>query len=361
MSRDGMRNALVPVTTATAVLLLLRWADIPTRGTAVAAGIAAGAGLWTYQPLKLLPLLVLLWLLWLRHADAGRHAAMAAQCGWVAAAYAVVALPMAAVAAGNPAAYFGRGLQTSPLNPDNGGGGAFEHIVGVAGMFTVSGDPNARHNAAGLAMLGWPLGLIALAGVLRAWRSRNAVPAASLLLLGAAVFVIPPLAAVEGGTPHFLRSLGLAPFVAGFVGLGCVEVVRIAGVLGGLPHARRLAAAACALTMVGTVAIGLSAYARRDSSAWWYAYSADTVQMARAATTRDTVISPDYSAMTVSFIDHGHLPIVVRPSVAVHPAPGTTVFATNRRDLEDALGADVRIRVALTDPDGRPDVYAVDR
>jgi len=46
------------------------------------------------------------------------------------------------------------------------------------------------------------------------------------------VFLIPPLIANEGGAPHFLRSLGLAPYVAACIGLGCVEAIAIRAAAG---------------------------------------------------------------------------------------------------------------------------------
>ena len=362
ISRDGMRNALVPVTAALAVWLLLRWADVPGHGRAFAAGAAVGAGLWTYQPLKLLPLLVIAWLWWLRRNDHPRFAAMWAHIRWLIAGYALPAIPMAVVAVTDPTAYFGRDLETSPLNPDNPvGGGAALHVAQVLGMFTVAGDPNPRHNAGGLAMLGWPLGLIAVAGAIRAWRLRATVPAASLVILGLVVMLIPPLVAVEGGTPHFLRSLGVAPFVAGLLGMGCTEVVSWAGLLRPGPATRVLAGGACAVILVATMAMGITTYFARPAAQWWYAYSADTVQMARAAHVGDTVISDGYSEISVQFIDHAHMPIVVPPSTRIHPRRRTNVYATRLSYLVSALGPALArtAHVAGRDPAGEPDVYVV--
>ena len=58
ISRDGMRNVLVPLFGALMIWALIRWADRPGRVAAIVAGAVAGAGLWTYQPLKLTPLLL---------------------------------------------------------------------------------------------------------------------------------------------------------------------------------------------------------------------------------------------------------------------------------------------------------------
>ena len=74
VSRDGFRCILVVPVGALALAALLRWGDRPGRLTAVLAGAATGLGLWTYQPLKLLPVLTLFWLLWIRRYDADRFA-----------------------------------------------------------------------------------------------------------------------------------------------------------------------------------------------------------------------------------------------------------------------------------------------
>src|SRR5205823_9815086 len=74
ISRDGMRNVLVPLLGALAMVALLAWADRPTRLRAsLAGGVSSLAALYTYQPLKLLPVLVVLWLVWLRRADRDRY------------------------------------------------------------------------------------------------------------------------------------------------------------------------------------------------------------------------------------------------------------------------------------------------
>src|SRR5260370_19712835 len=62
----GLRNGLTVAFARPAAAPRLASSDRPGRRFAFLAGFAAGAGLWTYQPLKLTPLLVGAWLLWLR-------------------------------------------------------------------------------------------------------------------------------------------------------------------------------------------------------------------------------------------------------------------------------------------------------
>src|SRR5207253_9001605 len=124
--------------------------------------------------------------------------------------------------------FFGRGAGVSVFNP---GGestdGYLIHVLKTLGMFLVTGDPNQRHDVDALPLLGPVLFVPFALGTWRAWRHR-ADHGHAALLLGVLVYLIPPLVATEGGAPHFLRSLGLAPFAGALVGLGCVELVRLA-------------------------------------------------------------------------------------------------------------------------------------
>ena len=98
------------------------------------------------------------------------------------------------------------------------------HILKTLGMFLFTGDPNARHDVSALPLLGPVLVVPFLLGIWHCWRRRDDHGYA-LVLLGLPVFLLPPLLANEGGAPHFLRSLGLATYVAALIGLGCVEGV----------------------------------------------------------------------------------------------------------------------------------------
>ena len=174
ISRDGMRNILVPLLGALAMLALLAWADRPTRLRASTAGaLTALAALYTYQPLKLLPVLLILWLLWLRHVDRDRYLHLRSVGGWFLMAFAAVALPMAIAAASDPSAYFGRAIGVTPLASGQGSVNMVDHVVRTLGMFAITGDPNPRHDVAGLPLLGWPITAVAALGLLRLWRDRR--------------------------------------------------------------------------------------------------------------------------------------------------------------------------------------------
>src|ERR1019366_4799116 len=216
VSRDGFRNILTVLVGAVAL------------------------GFWTYQPLKLLPLIVVLWLLCMRARDPERFRALRSTSRWAGAAFVVVVAPMAYTAITDFSSYFGRAAFVSVFN---GGSMSMDsypvHIIKTLGMFLFTGDPNQRHDVSALPLLGPVLIMPFLLGIWHCWRRRDDHGYA-VVLLGLPVFLLPPLIANEGGAPHFLRSLGLAPYVAGCVGLGCVEGIAIARrIASGIPRSER--------------------------------------------------------------------------------------------------------------------------
>ncbi|MDP9269441.1 MAG: glycosyltransferase family 39 protein, partial [Chloroflexota bacterium] len=246
ISRDGMRNGLVPLLGALAMAAILWWNERPTRWRAIVAGGAtAVAALYTYQPLKLLPLLLLAWLLWLRQVDRAPYLRLRGSLAPLAVAFFVVAAPMLIVAVTDPVDYFGRALGvTVGSSAAESAGGLIDHSLRTLGMFVVSGDPNQRHDVDGLPLLGWPAFLVALAGLTRLWRNRRD-GAHALILWSLPIFLLPPLLATEGGAPHFLRSLGLAAPLAVTLGLGVLEVIAVVSSRwGGRPRAVAAVAAA---------------------------------------------------------------------------------------------------------------------
>jgi 4-amino-4-deoxy-L-arabinose transferase-like glycosyltransferase len=363
VDRDGMRNVLVPLAGTLALAALLAWGDRPgDRRRALLAGAACGLGLWTYQPLKLLPLVAAAWLLWLRHSDPGRWRATRGRLRPALAAYAVVAAPIVAAAIADPVAYFGRGVGVSVVNPDQPGLGAFPlHVLRTLGMFGVLGDPNPRHDAGGLPLLPLPVLALAVAGAVRCWR-RRADPGMRLVLLGIPVMLLPPLVATEGSAPHFLRALGLAPFCAALAGLGVAATVDAGRRLRAGSGTVAAAAIAAVLLLVPAV-VGARAYLERPVAERYDAYSFDLVAMARlaAATPHRIVVLDDYRALVVRFLDAGGSVDVEAPGRRLTPSAGSTVLALDREDLAAALGAGAAERACIVarDPGGTPRVWEV--
>ena len=151
VSRDGFRNILTVLVGAAALAALLRWGDRPSRWAAVAAGVAVALGFWTYQPLKLLPLLAILWLLWMRARQPERFQAVRGTWLWAGVAFVVVVAPMVYTAITDFSGYFGRAAFVSVFNSGSMSQDSYPvHILKTLGMFLFTGDPNARHDVAGL-------------------------------------------------------------------------------------------------------------------------------------------------------------------------------------------------------------------
>jgi len=357
VSRDGMRNTLVPLFAAIAFASLLAWQDRPGRTTAILAGVTTSvAALYTYQPLKLIPLLLVLWLLWLRRVNRPAYAAMRPTFLAFAAAFLVVAAPMVAAAAADPVSYFGRAAGVA-FGPESGND-LVGHLLRTLGMFAITGDPNPRHDVAQLPLLGWPLFVVAAFGVRRLLRhSRD--PAHALLLWSLPVFLLPPLIATEGGAPHFLRALGLAAPLAVTIGLGVSELRdQVHTRWGNGPARVLLVVAAVAMLIVG--AGSARAYLQRSVADRYDAFRYDLVAMAEAAKPADTVILDDYRATVIRFLAAQHLPEIVAPGTPILPARGR-VFAVSRDDLRVALGSDAARRAVplAEDPAGKPTVWVV--
>jgi hypothetical protein len=346
-----------------ALLSLLVWLDRPSRRVAaLAGGATALCMLYTYQPLKLLAVVIAIWLLWLWRSDPGTFRRLRA--GFVAfgAAFLVVAAPMIAVAITNPSNYFGRAAAVSALNASvTSDGNVLVHWLRTIGAFGFTGDPNLRQDVAGIPLLSIPLALVAMLGVVRLWRGRHAA-ANSLILCCLPVFLVPALFAVEGGSPHFLRLLGMAAPLGVTIGLGAAELVeqvhRLAGAWGA-----RLAVGAVALGLAGTALISWQAYSSWPVADRYDAFIFSLVAMADAgAQPNSAVIVGDYQAMDVEFLDYAQPPAIIRPGARIpNPAGFSRIVATTRGDLVAAVGstASAGAKAVAWDLSGKPVVWVL--
>jgi hypothetical protein len=363
VSRDGMRNIICVSVGALIVAALLLWHDRPSRRTAFLAGAFVGLGLWTYQPLKVTPLLIVLWFVWMRrgrreHADGMLRDKRSLMVGFL-----IVAAPMIWTAITDPGSYFGRGLGTSVFNPDKTITASYPaHLLLTLVQFPFAGDPNPSHNVAGLPLLGPVLFALMCTGLWVCW-SRRDDGACKLMLLGLPVFLLPPLIANEGGSPHFLRNLGLAPYIGGYIGLGCAHLLTLTRRFAG-PGSRGLVAACLTLCLVLIGAAGFDRYITRPVSDLYDAYSYDLVTIAGAAHDGpgDLVILDKYNAMDIEFLDADNLPTIVSPGQRIaHPGAYSAILARSKSDIAHAAGDDIAARakpIGWT-PAGVPNVYAV--
>jgi len=361
VSRDGFRNILVPLAGALILAALIAWSDRPSARRAALAGAAIGAGLWTYQPLKFAPVLVAVWLWMLRRSDRPAYDALVADVRWLVGGFLVVGGPMLAVALIEPGNYFGRGAETSLFNVGNTHTSLVSHVLRTLGQFAFVGDPNPRHDVAGMPLLSWPLVVLAVVGVVVAWQRRRDPPY-RLVLLGIVIFLVPPLVATEGASPHFLRNLGLAPYVGALVGIGAVATVAWMG-----RHWRTVgrvvgvALVVAALAYAG--AIGAHAYFTRPVRDRYDAYTSALVSLAQAADhgPRTAVIVDDYSVFDIQFLDAHDSPTIVNPGQRIAPDRFERFVAPSRADLRRVVGPTLAARATVTavDPAGRPVVFEV--
>ena len=364
ISRDGMRNTIVPFFGAVALIALLRWAARPGRISAATAGaVTALAALYTYQPLKLLPVLAIVWLIWLRHADRDRYDRMRPGFIPFAAAFLAVAAPMIAVAVTNPVNYFGHATAVSAFNPAVDADSSLPiHMLRTIGMFGFTGDGNGRHDIAVLPLLPLPLVALAALGVWRLWRARGDA-AHSLILLRLPVFMLPPLLATEGYSPHFLRALGLAAPLGVTIGLGAAELVEAVR-RGRGRTAGGLAVAAVALTLAVVAASSGFTYATRPLADRYEPYRLDIAAAGQYAADhpKSAVIIDSYSAMEIEFLYWADPPAIVDPTARIaDPTAYRTVVAMNQADLANVLGPELAARAVpiAWDPGGKPAVWAV--
>jgi 4-amino-4-deoxy-L-arabinose transferase-like glycosyltransferase len=364
VSRDGMRNTIVPFFGAVALIALLRWAARPGRATAVAAGaVTSLAALYTYQPLKLLPVLVVAWLWWLRRADRPRYDELRPGFGPAAIAFLAVGAPMLAVAITNPINYFGHATAVSVFNPAVVSDVPYPiHIVRTILMFGFFGDGNGRHDVASLPLLPIPLTLVALFGLARLWRGRRD-PADSLILMSLPIFMLPPLLFPDGYSPHFLRALGLAAPLGVTIGLGAVELVDFAGGRWGR-RASLAASALVAVTLSGVAVWSGFVYMDRSLADRWEPYSFAPNEMARLALEQpdQAVVIGGFDLVDVEFADYGSTTAIFDPSTPIpDPAGYSRILALSRSALAGVVGSDLAATAVpvVFDPWGQPAVWAV--
>jgi 4-amino-4-deoxy-L-arabinose transferase-like glycosyltransferase len=364
ISRDGMRNAIVPLFGAVALIALLHWASRPGRLSAVlAGGVTALAALYTYQPLKMLPVLVVVWLAWLYRSDRARFSELRSGVVPFAIAFLAVGAPMIAVAITEPANYFGRAASVTTFNTAVEADSSLPvHILRTLAMFGYTGDGNGRHDVYSLPLLPLPLTFLAALGVWRLWKARRD-PSHSLILLSLPVFLIPPIVATEGYSPHFLRVLGLAAPLGVTIGLGAAELVeqvrnrwsRLAG---------RLAVAAVAVTLAAVAASSGWIYLDRPISDRYANYCYEIAAAGQYATDHpgSVVIIDAYSGTNIEFTYWSNPPSLLPPgSVISKPSAYKTIIAMTPADLATAVGPELagRAKPVAWDPTGKPVVWAV--
>jgi 4-amino-4-deoxy-L-arabinose transferase-like glycosyltransferase len=260
--RIALRAGLQPVAQAGAVYALWRALDERSNRWAVAAGVLGGLVLYTYTAARIFPLVPAVWLAAIAATGQplvrgnGRRLVIA---GAVAA---LVVLPLAIFALRNPETYNSRvnalsyevdRLREGDLEP------LWRSIKGVAGMFTVQGDPKWRYNVSGRPLFDPVTGALFYLGlVLCLARARR--PANLLLLVWLPVMLAPTVFSTS--TPSFWRSGGaLTPiYLLPAIGADFVwdQIARLALRID--PHGQTTRVVLTLLVVTGLVLYGASTW-----------------------------------------------------------------------------------------------------
>jgi len=352
------------------LIALLNWVARPGRISALLAGVVTAlATLYTYQPLKLLPLLVVVWLAWLFFTDRDRFKELRAGLIPFGAAFLLVGAPMLAVAITETSSYFGRAAEVSTFNPGVAADSSLPiHILRTIAMFGYTGDGNQRHDVASLPLLPLPLAVLMALGVWRLWKSRRD-PAHALILLSLPIFMIPPIVATEGYSPHFLRALGLAAPLGVTIGLGAAELVeqvrrRWNRPVGGRASAPIAAITAIALTLAAVAVWSGWVYLNRPIADRYvsFSYEANAAGEYAAGHPGSLVIIDNFAGTDVVFLNWNHQPAMIEPGTQIaDPSAYTAIIALRQSDISNAVGAVLgnRAQPVAWDPSGKPAVWAV--
>ncbi|MFH0712466.1 MAG: glycosyltransferase family 39 protein [Candidatus Jorgensenbacteria bacterium] len=178
------------------------------------AGAVYGLGMHSYIAYRATPLLIVfsLWLLGIRH---GWKRTLKIGAIFIVASI-IVFLPLGFYFLENPADFFGRTSQISVWQSPTPLKDLGLNILKTAGMFSVAGDYNPRHNIPGSPLLYWPVGILFLMGIFVGIKK---LTQNSILFAWLVVSALPVIISNEG-MPHALRAILMAPPVFILAALG---------------------------------------------------------------------------------------------------------------------------------------------
>lgn len=221
LSRVGFRAIALPLTTALTVWAGGRAFDSRNRGLWLLAGSLYGLCFYTYVAARFTPVVVLGFTIYLLLSGEKERL-------WPGAVYFAVGtlamlLPLGAYALNDWEAVMGRPGQVSVFNPlINGGdlpGTLIHQLVSTLGMFFVRGDTIPRHNLPGRPVFDPVMAVAMVLGTgLAAARARWQEKGAVLTLTWVGLMLIPTWLAEDA--PHFLRAVGVLPFLVVLPALG---------------------------------------------------------------------------------------------------------------------------------------------
>jgi hypothetical protein len=238
LSRLGLRAILLPLVSALAVAFFWRAWTTGRRRDFTAAGASFAVALYTYTAARLLPLVPLAFIViealidWVRVARLPAGSRRAAfwetwrtrlqGLAWLAAAGALLTVPLAVAAWQAPAVVLGRAAQVSVF--DTAHPNLLANSLTVARGFYDAGDHNLRHNLPGRPVNDVLLAALFTLGWLAAFR-RIRRPQNRLLLIWFGLMLVPTLFSTEA--PHSLRAVGALPPLALLYGLGARALLHL--------------------------------------------------------------------------------------------------------------------------------------
>jgi 4-amino-4-deoxy-L-arabinose transferase-like glycosyltransferase len=223
LSRIGFRAVLLPMLMALAVwqgVLAVRRERV---GHYVAAGVLYGLSFYTYTAARFTPVAlvaVAVYGLLVRRSVLSSRLIRGLAAALLAGGATV--LPLGVYAVLHPDVALGRIGQVSAFSPAVHHGHVWltlgQHILRTLGMFFVRGDRIWRHNLPYRPVFDPFLGAAFVVGVLVVARHARRDLAAGFVLIWTAVMSLPTILAEDA--PHFLRAVGMLPFVALLPALG---------------------------------------------------------------------------------------------------------------------------------------------
>lgn len=315
-SRDGFRASMVALFLPLSLYLMTKALQTKRWTWSVAAGVAVGAGFYTYLAWRLFPIFLLamgifLWIRYRKQVSANIRPVLIG-----AAAAVVTMIPMIIYAIRYPLDLFARSGGVSIFNPDQNHGNIVLTVLQVAGktalMFNVSGDQNYRHNLGGAPELNIFIGAMFLLGLglcLLRWKRWQNFG----LLAAFGVMLLPELLTAEG-IPHALRAIGALPVVVVMAAVGIMYLVQSWQTVFPLnPAARNLGVGAI------VVLLGLSGYqgyvqyhvALPNAPQTYEAFSEPDVAIAKAINAAGPTginysMVDGYSDMILQYLTHNH-------------------------------------------------------
>lgn len=331
MSRQAFRSSALPLLQALALLLLFKGLHAKNfRRTAlllIFGGLAAGAGVYTYNSSRLFPFWLALGGVALLVIDRKnwRQRLVQGLCFFMP--LTIIAAPMAVYALQRPDVFFGR-LEEVTQSPQSVT--LAESIVLHLKMFFIDGDPYFRYNEPQRPYFTFPEGLLLLLGIaLAAYRltRRKNTPVertAYFLALLSPLMVIPSVISVGGLPPSHMRSLGMVPLIFVLVALGaesCLTQLGKTRLTGRRSTKVALITPIAVITLlVGGVLVS-QLYTRWASRAeLFYETDADLAAAAQWLVGQNL---PSNALVYVAARDKGH------PTVLVEPLPTVTWLGTD--------------------------------